>query len=59
MHFGKEVTLTILIMQFGKEVILLMKIDMHFGFCASRRRIKEWRRILRLWRWILVNQKEV
>ena len=57
MHFGKEVT--ILIMQFGEEVILLMKIDMHFGFCASRRRIKEWRRILRLWRWILVNQKEV
>lgn len=57
MHFGKEPT--ILIMQFGKEVTLLMKIDMHFGLFASRRRIKEWRRILRLWRWILVNQKEV
>jgi hypothetical protein len=47
------------IVWFGKEVTLLMKINLHYGFCAFKRWIKEWMRTLRLWRWILVNQKEV
>jgi hypothetical protein len=47
------------IVWFGKEVTFLMKSNLHYGFCAFRRWIKERMATLRLWRWILVNQKEV
>lgn len=37
----------------------LYNTDLQSGFCASRKWITAWRKTLRLWRWILVEQREV